>query len=403
MAHALQRRSVLAGLAALAGCAQPQSGGVQSGGVPYSSADTSGAPVPLGTAVQIAADRVLATTPKAAARQVVVIDPLVNGVTGDQSSATQDIQARILQVAQAQYPQFDFQPFSARAVARNPLVMVGTFTPINSQGQAAGDRDAFRFCLVMGDLTSGKAVAKAVTKAQPAGVDATPTAFFRDSPAWTDDAIIKSYISTCQSTKVGDPIAADYLGSILTNAIIADAIDAYAAARYAEALDLYRNAQQTKAGDQLRVHNGLYLTNWKLNRRPEATRAFGDLVDYSLVNKRLAVKLLFRPGSTGLIADRDAPTDMWLQQIASRAAQRATCLQVSGHTSRSGSTALNDRLSLLRAEYVKTKLENDAPQLQGHLIAAGFGAGQNLIGTGADNATDALDRRVEFRVISSCA
>jgi hypothetical protein len=36
-------------------------------------------------------------------------------------------------------------------------------------------RDAFGFCLGMGDLKSGKAVAKAVTKALPDSVDITPT------------------------------------------------------------------------------------------------------------------------------------------------------------------------------------------------------------------------------------
>jgi outer membrane protein OmpA-like peptidoglycan-associated protein len=397
---AVTRRGVLAGLASLAGCAQQATAPLPSA-PPYSSADTSGPPVPFDNAVQIAADRVLATTPPQPGRQAVVIDPLVDGVTGDQSIATQQIQRRILDVARQSYPQFEFVPFSAGAVARSPLVMVGTFTPISTR--PSPDRDAFRFCLVMGDLQSGKAVAKAVTKARPDAVDTTPTGFFRDSPAWTDDAIIKSYIATCQATKVGDPIAPAYLGSILTGSIISDAIDAYVAGRYAEALDLYRNAQQTRAGDQLRVHNGIYLANWKLGRQAEAERAFGELVEYSLSNKRLAVKLLFRPGSTGLIDQENGMADMWLRQIAAGAAKQSACLQISGHTSRSGPAALNERLSLLRAEYIKTKLEEDDPVLRGRLIAAGFGASQNLVGTGADNASDALDRRVEFRVVSTCA
>ncbi len=405
MPGSLDRRSVVLGLAALAGCAQGGTTTSPSAGAaaPYSSADTSGTPVPFDTAVQIAADRVLSTTPKQGERQLVIIDPLVDGVTGEQSAATQQIQQRILGVARASYPQFDFQPFSAGALARNPLVMVGTFTPINSHAQAAAPKDSFRFCLVMGDLGSGKAIAKAVTKAQLAGVDDTPTRFFRDSPAWTDDALVKSYVATCQATKVGDPIPPAYVGGILTAAIISDAIDAYAAGRYAEALDLYHSAKQTKAGDQLRAFNGIYLTNWRLGRRSEAEQAFGDLVDYSLGNGRLAVKLLFRPGSTGLAGQENGTTDMWLRQIATRSAARNTCLQVSGHTSRSGSAALNQQLSLLRAEYVKSRLEQDSPGLQGRLIAAGFGADQNLVGTGADNASDALDRRVEFRVMNQCA
>jgi len=358
--------------------------------------------MPLDVAVQTAADRVLSSTPSRSATQPVVIDPLVDGITGDQSTATQTIQDRILAVARSKHPQFEFRPFAGRAVSGAKLAMVGTFTPVSSQGQSAGTRDNFRFCLVMGDLQSGKAVAKSVTRAQLAGVDTTPTAFFRDSPAWTDDLMIRSYIATCQATKVGDPIPPAYLDGILANAIIADAIEAYNAGRFGEALDQYRSALRTQSGDQLRAYNGIYLANWKLNRRAAAEQAFGDLADFSLANGRLAVKLLFRPGSTGLLGE-GAQTDLWLQQIAMRAARRNTCLQVSGHTSRTGSPALNERLSLLRAEYVKSRLEEIAPELRGKLIAAGFGANNNLVGTGADDATDALDRRVEFRVLESCA
>jgi outer membrane protein OmpA-like peptidoglycan-associated protein len=96
------------------------------------------------------------------------------------------------------------------------------------------------------------------------------------------------------------------------------------------------------------------------------------------------------------------PYDMWLRQIATHSASRRACLQVTGNTSPSGSAALNDQLSQLRAEYVKQRLEEDAPSLQGRLIATGVGSKNNLVGTGADDLTDALDRRVDFKGIPSC-
>jgi hypothetical protein len=51
---------------------------------------------------------------------------------------------------------------------------------------------------------------------------------------------------------------------------------------------------------------------------------------------------------------------------------------------------------------VKGRLETDSPALQGHVIAAGAGAKNNLVGTGADDMSDALDRRVDFKVIPTC-
>ncbi len=362
-------------------------------------------PVPLPQAVANAANAVFSSAPISPnQRQVVVIDPLVNGVTGEQSVATQQIQEQIIALAQAKYPQFDIEPFSAAVVSKGPDVMVGTFTPVNAKGQTAGTREGYRFCLVMVDLSAGKTVAKGVARARLDGVDATPIGFFRDSPAWTNDASVKSYIDTCQATKVGDPISKTYLNGILTASLVSEAINAYDASRYPEALDLYVTAEKTPAGNQLRVFNGLYLTNWKLGHRDQAEDAFGHVVDYGLDNNALGVKILFRPGTTSFDTGQETtgPYDMWLRQIAGRSASRGACIQVTGNSSPTGSAALNDQLSQLRAEYVKGRLETDAPGLQGHLIATGVGSKNSLIGTGADDLSDALDRRVEFKVIPSC-
>ncbi len=365
-------------------------------------------PVPFPTAVLNAANGVfsgaLANTQQEGRSRLVVIDPLVNGVTGEQSVATNQIQDQIIALARDKYPQFDIEPFSAATVSREPYVMVGTFTPVNAQGQTAGTREGYRFCLVLADLRTGKIVAKSVARARMEGVDTTPTGFFRDSPAWSSDANIKSYINTCQATKVGDPISPTFVNGILTASIIADAIDAYNADRYRDSLALYETAQSSPAGNQLRVYNGLYLTNWKLGRREQATEAFGHVVDYGLENNELGVKILFRPGSTAFVADQQSgnPYDMWLRQIAYRTAGRKACLQVTGNTSPSGSAALNDQLSLLRAEYVKDQLILDEPTLGGHLTATGAGSRNTLVGTGADDLSDALDRRVDFKVMPTC-
>ena len=72
---------------------------------------------------------------------------------------------------------------------------------------------------------------------------------------------------------------------------------------------------------------------------------------------------------------------------------------MTGHTSPTGPEPLNERLSLLRAEFVKARLEGAAPKLAKRMIANGVGSRQTMVGTGRDDASDALDRRVEFKVI----
>ena len=144
------------------------------------------APVPFPTAVLNAANAVLlrgtGDAQPGGPRQVVVIDPLVNGVTGSSRQRRNRLASSIVALAREKYPQFDIQPFSAATVSKGPYVMVGTFTPVNAQGQTAGTREAYRFCLVMVDLHAGKTVAKGVARARPDGVDTTPIGFLPRQP-----------------------------------------------------------------------------------------------------------------------------------------------------------------------------------------------------------------------------
>lgn len=357
--------------------------------------------IPFDQAVDNAATAVL--TANAGTQRTIVIDPLVDGVTGDQSAATRRIGARIAAMIRTRYPNYRIVPFTADTVAQQPLVMVGTFTPVNASNQTSGPRVAYRFCLVMADLKTGRTVAKSVARAQLEGVDASPAAFFQQSPVWSEDPAIRSYVNTCQGTRVGDAIPEPYLRGIQAASLVQEAMALYEAGRLQQALAKFEAARTSAAGDQLRVFNGLYLVNRRMGRQAEATAQFGQLVDYGLQRQRLAVKLLFQPGSTAFVPGETASQyPMWLQQIAERAGQRTTCLEVRGHTSTSGAADANERLSVQRAQAVQAQLAAQAPALAGRMTATGVGPREALVGTGRDDASDALDRRVEFRVKPQC-
>jgi outer membrane protein OmpA-like peptidoglycan-associated protein len=77
---------------------------------------------------------------------------------------------------------------------------------------------------------------------------------------------------------------------------------------------------------------------------------------------------------------------------------RAGAVRATESTSRSGPEPINERLSVLRAAYIKQRLDTDAPQLKTSTKAIGKGSQETLMGTGTDDARDAVDRRVEFKV-----
>jgi outer membrane protein OmpA-like peptidoglycan-associated protein len=333
-------------------------------------------------------------------KHLLVIDPLLDGISGIQSSATRLLESRIVDVIQATYPQFSLQPFSAANLRKSPVVLIGTFNAINKQGHATGQREPYRFCLALADLKSRTIVAKGAARVQPQGVDHTPTPYFRDSPTWMKEGVITAYINSCQDSNVGDLIQPDYLDGIMAATAINQAISAYDNGQYAEAAELYASALEMPAGNQLRVYNGLYLTNLKLGRKNAANEAFGKIIEHGWANKRLAVKFFFKPGTTTFSTDGKTSSayPYWLKEIAKRAAKSNSCLEITGHSSRTGPEPLNERLSQQRAEYIKKRLVAEAPKLNGRTIASGAGSREILIGTGKDDVTDALDRRVVFQV-----
>ena len=128
---------------------------------------------------------------------------------------------------------------------------------------------------------------------------------------------------------------------------------------------------------------------------------FAKLVDYQLAHGRLSVKFLFRPNSTAFWPDPaiSAAYPDWLRAIAERTVADNACLRLTGHTSPSGSTELNDRLSLARAERIRHDLVAIEPRLQGQVTARGVGSRDPIVGTGRDDATDLVDRRVDFDIV----
>jgi outer membrane protein OmpA-like peptidoglycan-associated protein len=140
------------------------------------------------------------------------------------------------------------------------------------------------------------------------------------------------------------------------------------------------------------------MANLALGRMQAAEAEFGRMLDAGLDRGKLAVKFVFRPASIQFWPDRtiSGPYPMWLREIALHSAERSSCLRIVGHTSPTGVPEINDALSKHRADFVRTSLIRRAPQLRQRTEALGRGSSEPIVGTGRDDATDVLDRRVEF-------
>jgi formylglycine-generating enzyme required for sulfatase activity len=355
-------------------------------------------------AVSEAAHQVFSNAPRAGSdpgRRVLAMDPVVDGLSGSRSAATEAMQSRIMELVESGYPQLEMRALSAASLAETPYVVIGTFTGVNKERKPAGERVAYRICLALLDLEAGTVASKAKVFSQTEGVDITPTRFFRDSPAWTPDPSAQAYIRSCQATKPGDPIDPLYVARIRSAALLNEAIEAYEQERYEASRDLFESAARGEGGDQMRALNGLYLTSWRLGDLVRAPEAFARIVDYGLSNGRLGVKFPFRPDSTAFLVDprEGVQHDLWLTQIARQTAPRDDCFEVTGHGHRLRSERDDEDLALRRAEYIKRRLEAEAPELRARMRAAAGGPEGDLVGSGTDDARDALDRRIELATV----
>ena len=331
-------------------------------------------------------------------KRSVVLDPMLDAVTGQQTAATVLLENRVSERLTTKTDQFEILPFQSANLARAQYLLTGTMTRV--EGSAANRKRALQINIALTELKSGTVVAQASALARDEGLDHTPLAYYRDSPVLVKDKVIQGYART-SATPPGQRGDAFYLERIAAATVINEATALYNQERYVEALGQYRSALAMPTGEQIRVMNGIYLASAKLGRTAEAEQAFGRVVALGIAYNELGVKFLFNPGSTDFWSDPrvSGPYAMWLRQIAKEGTAAKVCMNVVGHTSKTGSEQVNDALSLQRANFIRQKLAAESAALGSRTKTAGMGFRQNIVGSGTDNAVDALDRRVEFKII----
>lgn len=330
------------------------------------------------------------------ARRTIVLDPMLDTITGQQTETTALFERRVTQRIGNNYPQFEFLPFQPQNLTRAQYLLTGTM----SREPGAIGKTALRLSLALTDLKSGLVVAQASALAKEENLDGTPSPYYKDSPVLIKDKVVEGYAKTTAAA-VGQRADPYYMERIGAASVISEATSLYNAEKYQDALGQYRTALSTPQGAQLRAESGAYLSNMKLGRTADAEQAFGRIVALGIAYNELGVKFLFSPGSTEFWTDPkiSGSYGMWLRQIAREAIVAKSCMAIIGHTSHSGPAPVNDALSLKRAAYVRQRLTQEAPELGPRTRAEGMGFRQNIVGSGTDDSFDVLDRRVEFKIV----
>ncbi|HKX43465.1 MAG TPA: OmpA family protein [Burkholderiaceae bacterium] len=382
----------LLGFAALmTGCAAPQATSLTNA-LPFDEAVAQATDGLVGQTQKLPA--FLAKVESKLAKRGVVLDPMLDASSGQQTNATQLLERRVTERMTSKFESIEILPFQSTNLAKAQYLLTGTMT------RSQTTRGTSQINLALTELKSGNIVAQASALARDEGLDHTPLPYYADSPVLVKDQVIDGYVRTSATPpgQRGDPY---YLERVAVATVISDATSLYNAQRYPDSLAQYRAAASTPAGEQLRVLNGIYLNYVKLGRSAEAEQAFGRVVAYGIAANQLGVKFLFAPGKTDFWPDPkiSGPYAMWLRQIAKESSSAKACMNIVGHTSHTGSEQTNDALSLQRATAIKQRLTAESGMLDGRTKPSGMGWRENIVGSGTDNVVDALDRRVEFKIV----
>ena len=220
-------------LVVLAGCAAPPQ------------ATNLNEELPFEQAVAQATDGLAAQTQKMPAflakvesqlnKRAVVLDPMLDAVTGQQTAATVLLENRVSErLTTSKSSPFEILPFQSANLARAQFLLTGTMTRVESA--PAGRKRALQINLALTDLKSGTVVAQASALARDEGLDHTPLAYYRDSPVLVKDKVIEGYART-SATPPGQRGDAFYLERIAAATVINEATALYNQERYVEALD----------------------------------------------------------------------------------------------------------------------------------------------------------------------
>ena len=284
--------------------------------------------LPFEQAVDQSTDSLAAQTQKLPAflaklaKRGVVLDPMLDAATGQQTNATNALETRVCERLTTKFAsQFELLPFQSANLSKAQYLLTGTMTRVDSDGTAK--KRALQINLALTELASGNVVAQASALSLDDGLDHTPLPYYRDSPVLVKDKVVEGYARTSATPpgQHGDPF---YLERIASAMLVNEATALYNQERYVEALGRYRSALAMPTGEQLRIVNGIYLASAKLGRTAEAEQAFGRVVALGIAYNELGVKFLFNPGSTEFWSDPkvSGAYPMWMRQIAREATAR---------------------------------------------------------------------------------
>lgn len=324
-------------------------------------------------------------------------DVIMNADTGEEIELNKQIIEIVQLTATNSFPGFSVVEMNSANINQANYVIIGVIKQEIFNNQTIKLPHLFLSAV---DMKSSQVMAHSEVWISNQDLKFQPTALYSDSPMFMKDPRAEKVIATARATS-GTVVDQTYFSSMETNGLLTEASTAYNGGNYPLAADLFGKAARRDDGQVMKTYAGLYQAYFKLRQLPEAEEAFAKLAGIGIKNGNLSVKFLFQVGDTSFFGQPEEITeyDIWLRQIAKKITESQSCVEISGHASRSGSADFNKKLSDKRAHTIQKRLLEVSPVIAKKTTAIGRGFEQNIVGSGTDDIRDSIDRRVEFKVL----
>ncbi len=328
-----------------------------------------------------------------------VMDDFTDEDTGEVVAAGEAIETIIFAEARKNFRNFSLSKMNTRNILYADYLINGIIA-LERVDRSNSTKYYHVFASVT-DLKTGKVIANAASWISDRDLDYTPLREYQEAPMYMVDKRYKSKVKTARS--ISGVLADDeYYNSLETNALLAESSIAYGKRNYHRVISMLNKVSTRDDGQVMKTYAGLYQAHFKVGNIKKAEKAFGKLVAISVQNESLSVKLLFRVNSTDFILDNKLRSRyrIWLRQISKFFNSDVSCAEIIGHSSHTGTTEYNNRLSKARADAVQRIMLSYYRSLKQRTRTYGVGYSQNIKGLGTDDGRDAIDRRVEFRIVN---
>jgi outer membrane protein OmpA-like peptidoglycan-associated protein len=325
------------------------------------------------------------------------MDVVMNADTGEEIELSRQISEIVKMTATNSFPHFSVVGMTSESINQTNYVIIGAIKQDVYNNQST---KLPRLFLSAVDMKTSQVKAHSEVWFSQQDLKLHPTPLYADSPMFIKDDRSEKVIATATANR-GGMVDTGYLAAMETNALLAEASQAYDGGDYQLAAELFARAAEREDGQVMKTYAGLYQAYWKLGQLTEAEEAFAKLAEIGIANGTLSVKFLFQVNDTNFFGEPGelVEYDIWLRQIAKKVIESQACVEISGHASRSGSADYNKKLSDKRAQRIQKRLLEVSAAIAKKTAAVGRGFEENIVGTGTDDIRDAIDRRVVFRVL----